>query len=113
MTVRIVVYGLLRRGARMNNLLHGAEFLGEVVVDGYQLYDLGDYPAAVAGEGVIVGEAGGASGVAEGVGVARPQDTRVSRIAIVQVLPMKAFRFKGLFLNREIYRAVVKHFARL
>ncbi|MHC4971420.1 MAG: gamma-glutamylcyclotransferase family protein [Planctomycetota bacterium] len=56
MTVRIVVYGLLRRGARMNNLLDGAEFLSEVVVDGYQLFDLGDYPGAVPGEGVIIGE---------------------------------------------------------
>jgi gamma-glutamylcyclotransferase (GGCT)/AIG2-like uncharacterized protein YtfP len=56
MTVRIVVYGLLRRGARMSNLLGGAEFKGEVVLPGYRLYDLGDYPGAVPGEGAIVGE---------------------------------------------------------
>jgi gamma-glutamylcyclotransferase (GGCT)/AIG2-like uncharacterized protein YtfP len=56
MTVRIVVYGLLRRGARMSNLLSGAEYLGEVVLDGYRLFDLGDYPGAVPGEGVITGE---------------------------------------------------------
>jgi hypothetical protein len=65
------------------------------------------------GEGVIVGEAGGASGVVDGVGVAPLHDTRASRIAIVQVLPMSDFRFKDSFLNREIYRAVVKHLARL
>jgi len=56
MTVRIVVYGLLRRGARMSNLLRGAEFLGEVALDGYRLYDLGDYPGAAPGEGTILGE---------------------------------------------------------
>jgi gamma-glutamylcyclotransferase (GGCT)/AIG2-like uncharacterized protein YtfP len=55
-TVRVVVYGLLRRGAPMNHLLAGAEFLGEVVLDGYRLHDLGDYPAAVAGPGALVGE---------------------------------------------------------
>lgn len=56
MTVRIVVYGLLRRGAHMSNLLRGAEFLGEVALDGYRLYDLGDYPGAVPGEGAVLGE---------------------------------------------------------
>jgi len=56
MTVRIVVYGLLRRGARMSNLLGGAEFVREVALDGYRLFDLGDYPGAVPGEGVIFGE---------------------------------------------------------
>ena len=56
MTARLVVYGLLRKGASMSRLLAGAEFLGEVVVDGYQLFDLGDYPGAVTGTGAITGE---------------------------------------------------------
>jgi gamma-glutamylcyclotransferase (GGCT)/AIG2-like uncharacterized protein YtfP len=56
MTVRLVVYGLLRRGASMSGLLSGAEFLGEVTVPGFGLYDLGDFPGAVALGDVVAGE---------------------------------------------------------
>jgi len=56
MTVRLIVYGLLRRGEPMHGLLTGAEFLGEVRIDGYELRNLGDYPAAVPGAGAIAGE---------------------------------------------------------
>lgn len=56
MTARLVVYGLLRRGGPMSDLLGGAEFLGEVDLHGYEMYDLGDYPGAVDGNGTIRGE---------------------------------------------------------
>jgi gamma-glutamylcyclotransferase (GGCT)/AIG2-like uncharacterized protein YtfP len=56
MTVRLLVYGLLRRGEPMHGLLAGAEFLGEQRLEGYDLFDLGEYPAAAPGTGVITAE---------------------------------------------------------
>jgi gamma-glutamylcyclotransferase (GGCT)/AIG2-like uncharacterized protein YtfP len=56
MTVRLVVYGLLRRGEPMHGLLAGADFLGELRLEGYELLDLGEHPAAVPGSGGIVAE---------------------------------------------------------
>jgi len=56
MTVRLLVYGLLRRGGPMHGLLSGSEFLGQVRVTGYDLFHMGEYPAAVPGAGVIVAE---------------------------------------------------------
>jgi len=56
MTVRILVYGLLRRGEPMHGLLAGADFLGETRIPGYDLFDLGEYPAAHAGAGGITAE---------------------------------------------------------
>jgi len=55
-TVRLVVYGLLRRGASMSDLLHGAEYKGPVTVPGFDLYDLGPFPGAVPGTGELRGE---------------------------------------------------------
>jgi gamma-glutamylcyclotransferase (GGCT)/AIG2-like uncharacterized protein YtfP len=56
MTVRLVVYGLLRRGESLAHLMDGAEFLGDVNVPGFDLYDLGHYPGACPGDGAVVGE---------------------------------------------------------
>jgi len=56
MTVRLVVYGLLRRGAPMNDLLGGARFLGELDLEGYRLYDLGEFPGVVPGAGSVRAE---------------------------------------------------------
>ena len=56
MTVRLVVYGLLRRAGPMSHLLDGSEYLGEVELYGYEMYDLGDFPGAVDGHGTILGE---------------------------------------------------------
>ncbi len=56
MTVRLLVYGLLRKGEPMHGLLAGAEFLGERRLQGYDLFDLGEYPAAVPGTGAVVAE---------------------------------------------------------
>jgi gamma-glutamylcyclotransferase (GGCT)/AIG2-like uncharacterized protein YtfP len=56
MTVRLLVYGLLRRGEPMHGLLAGADYLGDVRLEGYDLFDMGEYPAAVPGAGAIQAE---------------------------------------------------------
>jgi gamma-glutamylcyclotransferase (GGCT)/AIG2-like uncharacterized protein YtfP len=55
-TLRILVYGLLRRGERLHGLLAGAHYVEHVRIEGYDLFDLGEYPAAVPGAGVLVAE---------------------------------------------------------
>jgi gamma-glutamylcyclotransferase (GGCT)/AIG2-like uncharacterized protein YtfP len=56
MRARLFVYGTLRGGDVRSHHLDGADYLGVHAVDGYRLYDLGPYPAVVAGEGRVVGE---------------------------------------------------------
>lgn len=59
MTVtRVFVYGTLMRGGRYHRLLRGARHVGEArTALGYQLYDLGPYPAMRReGQGVVIGE---------------------------------------------------------
>ncbi len=56
MSHRVIVYGLLRKGQSMAHLLAGARYLGRVDVEGYDLLNMGPYPAAVPGEGGLVGE---------------------------------------------------------
>ncbi|QDX29075.1 gamma-glutamylcyclotransferase family protein [Dickeya poaceiphila] len=51
--MRIIVYGSLRRKQGNSHWMTNAQWLGDHRLDGYQLYDLGHYPAAVAGEGDI------------------------------------------------------------
>jgi gamma-glutamylcyclotransferase (GGCT)/AIG2-like uncharacterized protein YtfP len=53
---RLLVYGLLRRGEPMHGLLGDAVFLGEVRLPGFDLFHMGEYPAAVPGTGTIVAE---------------------------------------------------------
>lgn len=43
---RLFVYGTLKRGQPLHELLEGASFLGEGWVEGFALYDLGAWPAA-------------------------------------------------------------------
>ena len=43
----IAVYGSLKRGYYNHSLIETQEFIGNGTVYGYQLYDLGYYPAAV------------------------------------------------------------------
>ena len=40
----VFVYGTLMRGERAHSFLEGAEFIGEFVLEGYAVYDLGRYP---------------------------------------------------------------------
>jgi gamma-glutamylcyclotransferase (GGCT)/AIG2-like uncharacterized protein YtfP len=53
---RVIVYGLLRKGQSMAHLMAGARSVGRVDVEGYDLLNMGPYPAAVPGDGGIVGE---------------------------------------------------------
>lgn len=51
--MRIIVYGSLRRKQGNSHWMTNATWLGDDVISGYALYDLGEYPAAVHGEGEI------------------------------------------------------------
>lgn len=54
---RLLVYGLLRRSMSMESLMERvAEFMGERRVPGFSMYDLGNYPGAVAGDGELIAE---------------------------------------------------------
>ena len=54
--MRIMVYGSLRQKQGNSHWMTNAQFLGNYDLEGYALYDLGYYPAVVAGEGSIHGE---------------------------------------------------------
>ena len=56
MKERVFVYGLLRQGERLDHILAGLPRTGPFRLDGYALYDLGRYPAAVDGPGTLVGD---------------------------------------------------------
>lgn len=51
--MRIIVYGSLRQKQGNSHWMTNAQFLGDYVLEGYELYDLGYYPAVIAGEGTI------------------------------------------------------------
>ncbi|MEB3166196.1 MAG: gamma-glutamylcyclotransferase family protein [Cyanobacteriota bacterium] len=53
---RVFVYGSLRRGQRNHGLLQGARAEGEGSLSGAVLHDLGPFPMAVPGQGVVHGE---------------------------------------------------------
>jgi gamma-glutamylcyclotransferase (GGCT)/AIG2-like uncharacterized protein YtfP len=55
--IDIFVYGTLLQGESNHGLLAEAEFLGIDRLTNAQLFDLGDYPMIVAGEGLVLGEA--------------------------------------------------------
>lgn len=51
--MRIIVYGSLRRKQGNSHWMTNAQWLGEHELEGYQIYNLGHYPAAIPGEGTI------------------------------------------------------------
>jgi len=51
--MRIIVYGSLRRKQGNSHWMTNAQWLGEHVLTGYEMYDLGHYPAVIPGEGTI------------------------------------------------------------
>lgn len=51
--MRIIVYGSLRRKQGNSRWMTHAQWLGEHELEGYQIYNLGHYPAAILGEGTI------------------------------------------------------------
>jgi gamma-glutamylcyclotransferase (GGCT)/AIG2-like uncharacterized protein YtfP len=53
----IFVYGTLLEGESNHGLLADAEFLGIDRLTNAQLFNLGDYPMIVPGEGLVLGEA--------------------------------------------------------
>lgn len=53
---RLLVYGLLRQGLSLAGLMAGARPLGVRRVAGFELYDLGSYPGATPGDGMLVAE---------------------------------------------------------
>jgi len=53
----VFVYGTLRRGqGNYKRLLTSSEWLGEHVVSGWDMYDLGAFPAVVRGHGDVTGD---------------------------------------------------------
>jgi gamma-glutamylcyclotransferase (GGCT)/AIG2-like uncharacterized protein YtfP len=52
----LFVYGTLKRGQANHGRLQGARWLGEAILDGARLFDLGPFPMAIAGEGHVAGE---------------------------------------------------------
>jgi gamma-glutamylcyclotransferase (GGCT)/AIG2-like uncharacterized protein YtfP len=55
-TLRVAVYGSLRKGFHNHKLLKGYKFLGVAEVAGFDMYDLGSFPAATYGTGKITVE---------------------------------------------------------
>ncbi len=45
--MRIIVYGSLRRKQGNSHWMTNAQWLGEHELEGYQIYNLGHYPAAI------------------------------------------------------------------
>ncbi len=51
--MRVIVYGSLRRKQGNSHWMTNAMWLGDHVLHGYALYNLGHYPAVVPGEGEV------------------------------------------------------------
>jgi gamma-glutamylcyclotransferase (GGCT)/AIG2-like uncharacterized protein YtfP len=47
----IFVYGTLKRGGENHYLLEGSRFAGEASINGWEMRDLGDYPAITKSDG--------------------------------------------------------------
>lgn len=54
--VEVFVYGTLMSGESNHSIMRNAEFLGEDIVEGAQLFHLGTHPMLVRGEGIVGGE---------------------------------------------------------
>ena len=52
----VFVYGTLMKGEANHHFLENSTFLGKAFIEGYEMYDVGWYPAIVAGDSIIVGE---------------------------------------------------------
>ena len=53
---KVFVYGTLRKNRGNHGHLTGSTYLGEATVDGYDMYDLGYFPAACIGTKKVHGE---------------------------------------------------------
>jgi gamma-glutamylcyclotransferase (GGCT)/AIG2-like uncharacterized protein YtfP len=54
--VRIFVYGTLRKGEFRNYILGDSRFIGHAKAKGVCLYDLGEFPVLIKGDGEVMGE---------------------------------------------------------
>ena len=52
----VFVYGTLMKGEANHRYLENSVFLGKTLLEGYDMYNVGWYPAIVAGDGLVVGE---------------------------------------------------------
>jgi len=52
----LFVYGILKGGFPANYILRSSNYVGKFYVDGFKMYDLGQFPAVVRGKGMIYGE---------------------------------------------------------
>ncbi|WP_298523165.1 gamma-glutamylcyclotransferase [uncultured Methanobrevibacter sp.] len=52
----VFVYGTLLKGEANHSYLENSTLLGTAFIEGYDLYDVGWYPAIVPGDGLIIGE---------------------------------------------------------
>lgn len=55
-TRNVFVYGTLMKGETNHHFLEDSRFLGASAVEGYEMYNVGWYPAIIHGEGIIPGE---------------------------------------------------------
>ena len=55
-TRKVFVYGTLMNGESNHHFLENSSCLGASTVEGYQMYNVGWYPAIVAGDGMVIGE---------------------------------------------------------
>ena len=53
---QVFVYGTLLSGEANHHYLKNSTCLGNAYIEGYDLYDVGYYPAIVAGDGLVIGE---------------------------------------------------------
>ena len=54
---QVLVYGTLMKGEANHGYLENSEYLGTILLPGYDMYDVGWYPAIVSGDGLAVAEA--------------------------------------------------------
>lgn len=52
----VFVYGTLMNGETNNHYLENSKFSGMATIEGYEMYNVGWYPAIIDGDGLIIGE---------------------------------------------------------
>ncbi|SFN04545.1 Uncharacterized conserved protein YtfP, gamma-glutamylcyclotransferase (GGCT)/AIG2-like family [Izhakiella capsodis] len=80
--MRIIVYGSLRREQGNSHWMTNGQWLGDHVIDGYELYSLGHYPGVIKGMGKVYCE--------------------VYRIDATMLAELDALRSKGGEYKREL-----------
>jgi gamma-glutamylcyclotransferase (GGCT)/AIG2-like uncharacterized protein YtfP len=54
--IRLFVFGNLKKGKQNHNFMEDSNYIGKGSVSGFDMYDLGSFPALIRGEGVVSGE---------------------------------------------------------